>query len=777
MEAATKQYVDAAGLDWPLLAPNGTAAAPSYSFTDDPTTGIYGVAGFPAGTVTPYFKTSSNRLIIEATSWVQIAAPTLMIGASGLDAVQLNNEATKTLRMFQNANPESNTFNMYRQRRTATDYERLQLQIVGFDSSVNTTDVARLEMQANGTDGGGNAMRLLSLVLGGESVRFVANRTERFRITEDGLLAFIDNFVDIGSPLATVSAGRPRNLYLASFLQQGPITTPANPLAGLRVYPKADNHLYALDASGLETDLMAGGLPPGGTTGQVLNKASNTDRDATWASQLTVSPTNITVGNDTVNGVIVIGGTESPQITLSPGTDPWDGDNALQIRDTNSWYTAMQLVPGGDGRHTAFRLFNTVDTGDDAEALEFYSGGVIQTRSNTANPAAALVLRAGSGGGPPTVDIRRGMGVSISAGTGGVIGLAGTVEQPVILSRDPTADMEAATKQYVDAAGLDWPLLAPNGTSAAPSYSFTSDPAIGLWFSNGLLINGADREIGIYSENLTAGIEGQIQLDSYQSDSYLRAANLTEIIGRGVGVRLRAGNGATEGWAIVLGGHLQPLGNDAIDIGTSATTGVGAYRPRNVYVATSVAIVGSSQPGYALTASGPISAFGGVFNSGTSPAFGAATGIQIFSFSNNGYVRMYDSAAGQQTGSLYLNAASLVRMAAFGGGLEFATGIGTTTATTRWRITGGTGVSMPGSFVPASDNAVDIGTGDATPLRPRHLYLSGTATLGRDPTANMEAATKQYVDANAGVDNAVRTYLQQVFGDIDPGGPPAPTTP
>ena len=59
-------------------------------------------------------------------------------------------------------------------------------------------------------------------------------------------------------------------------------STPATPASGFRMlYPKSTGW-YDLDSAGIERRL--GAVPAGGTTGQVLAKASNSDYDTHWVN-------------------------------------------------------------------------------------------------------------------------------------------------------------------------------------------------------------------------------------------------------------------------------------------------------------------------------------------------------------------------------------------------------------------------------------------------------------------------------------------------------------
>jgi len=103
---------------------------------------------------------------------------------------------------------------------------------------------------------------------------------------------------------------------------------------------------------------------------------------------------------------------------------------------------------------------------------------------------------------------------------------------------------------------LSWPLLAPDGTAAAPSYSFANATGTGMYLSSGVLTVSAASTVNVQAA-ATFNIQFWI--------------------------------GGTTRWRFDANGMLTAATDNAYDIGA-----LGATRPRNVYVAGSVIVTGGS---------------------------------------------------------------------------------------------------------------------------------------------------------------------------------------
>jgi len=174
--------------------------------------------------------------------------------------------------------------------------------------------------------------------------------------------------------------------------------------------------------------------------------------------------------------------------------------------------------------------------------------------------------------------------------------------------------------------GNSYPLLAPDGTAAAPVYSFGSAPTTGLFASSGQLrisVAGTDTyrfgasQFQVLGSSAALGLNGDVILirdaaanilalrnstsaqtfrvyNTYDTGgtNYERAVFAYESNTLVIGTE-QAGTGATRGltfrmggtnrWSISSSSHLLAVADNTYDIGAS-----GATRPRTIYVGTSV---------------------------------------------------------------------------------------------------------------------------------------------------------------------------------------------
>ncbi len=118
----------------------------------------------------------------------------------------------------------------------------------------------------------------------------------------------------------------------------------------------------------------------------------------------------------------------------------------------------------------------------------------------------------------------------------------------------PTASTDVATKQYVDdnlGGGLSFPLLAPDGTEGAPSYSFTNDTDMGMRrFGSdvlGLAVNGESTvRVGRFNTEFHGNANNDYTVLEHSTGQLYRNDNTqqTQIYGGALG----ATNGAFTSW-------------------------------------------------------------------------------------------------------------------------------------------------------------------------------------------------------------------------------------
>lgn len=181
---------------FPLLAPAGTAGAPSYSWSAEATTGIYRRAALTmsfASGGTGYIEFNNGNLHLQASSALSWTSAAL---GSAVD-LTLFRDAANTLAQRNGVTAqESRLYNTYTD---SSNYERVTLLWSGNAFFIGT--------QAAGT---GTARR--TTLLSASDIYFRTVGADRWLINTSGhLLAATDNSFDIGASGAT----RPRNVYVA----------------------------------------------------------------------------------------------------------------------------------------------------------------------------------------------------------------------------------------------------------------------------------------------------------------------------------------------------------------------------------------------------------------------------------------------------------------------------------------------------------------------------------------------------------------------------------
>jgi len=189
------------GNSYPLLAPDGTAAAPVYSFGSAPTTGLFASSGqlriSVAGTDTYRFGASQ----------FQVLGSSAALGLNG-DVILIRDAAANILALRNSTSAQ--TFRVYNTYDTGgTNYERA---VFAYESN---TLVIGTEQAGTG------ATRGLTFRMGG---------TNRWSISSSShLLAVADNTYDIGAS----GANRPRNIYAGGNIQAAGFQVTGSGIAAL----------------------------------------------------------------------------------------------------------------------------------------------------------------------------------------------------------------------------------------------------------------------------------------------------------------------------------------------------------------------------------------------------------------------------------------------------------------------------------------------------------------------------------------------------------------
>jgi hypothetical protein len=238
-------------------------------------------------------------------------------------------------------------------------------------------------------------------------------------------LIAVANIGDVYKP--TIAEGSTREMVVRIILQ-------VNQVNGINLV--IDPSFYVATRSWVESNFSVAALLPGGTTGQILRKLSNADGDTEWTDPFTAQ-------NITVNVVEETQTLASGQTVVNLATATTAGVavyvEGIRLRpsqltiDSAIRFTLAQSYPAGS------KLVAVQN--DPSAALDYLRG--VNNLSEIPNKAIARTnLGLGSAAVKPETDFTPANTAVPIAG--------GTMSGPLILSDNPSADLQAANKSYVD---------------------------------------------------------------------------------------------------------------------------------------------------------------------------------------------------------------------------------------------------------------------------------------------------------------------------------------
>ena len=323
----------------------------------------------------------------------------------------------------------------------------------------------------------------------------------------------------------------------------------------------ATNELQTLSISGQDLTLSNGGgtvTIPGGTS---------------LGTGFTAGGGSGTIPGGTVAGISGDGVQFLGQAPFFIFTDNGGGSGAnveiiqegiinMSVYDDRGSSLTMALSPS-DGSFTALESNLLFKAGDNQSSISF-----------NMNDLAALSFDAAANT------------VRFSDMRGTPIGIEYAAEYPDILTNDRSIPDVGLTKTLIASEGWAWPLLAPDGSAAAPSYSFSNSAETGIFYNNALLVASAPqgavnaRNIEIKSGSGTSGNGGAVLINAGNSSGRgggqvsVTAGNSS---GRNGGqINFRAGDTDTQtGGAVTLQSGNGATGGNYNMIAGSGTSGNG----------------------------------------------------------------------------------------------------------------------------------------------------------------------------------------------------------
>ena len=497
----------AGGSSFPLLAPAGSASAPSYSFTGDENTGIYSSA---ANTIN--FTTDGTlRAGISDnsfTSTVGIHAPSINTDTG--DAVFIggqiigssNGNAAAPTYTFFNTNTgiyssAADTLNF-----AANGIERFQINENNISSTLPlfmpVGSVSAPSYSFTGDTGTGMYSSEA------KTLNFAANGIERFQINENTISSATPLFVPAGNasaPSYSFTGDTNTGIYSSAadtlnFTTSGTERFQINENTISSTLPlfvpvgSASAPSYSFDGD-TNTGIYSS------SSSQINFTTSGTERfqinENTISSTL---PLFVPVGSASAPSYSFDGDTNtgiysSAADTLNFATN---GTERFQINENTISSTLPLFVPAGSDSAPSYSFTGDTDTGlysSAANTINFATNGTERFRINENNISSTLQIRA------PSIYIDTGDATFLG---GQIIGVPfGNAAAPTY-----TFFFNTATGMYSSAAntlnfaanGIErfqingntvsstLPLLVPVGSASAPSYSFTGDTNTGLYRSN-----------------------------------------------------------------------------------------------------------------------------------------------------------------------------------------------------------------------------------------------------------------------------------------------------
>ena len=218
-----------------------------------------------------------------------------------------------------------------------------------------------------------------------------------------------------------------------------------------------DPSFYVATRSWVQSNYSIAALLPGGTTGQILRKRSNTSGDTEWANPL--SAQNVTV--DVVTEIQTLAASQTA-VTLATATTNGMAVYVEGIRLRPNQYTITSS--------TQFTLAQSYPAGSKLLAVQNDPNASLdfaRKSLNLSDLASASSARANLGLG----SIATAAAADYLTVAAGLAKAGGTMTGPIVLAANPTTALQAATKQYVDGTSL----------SASPGYTKLPNGLIIQW--------------------------------------------------------------------------------------------------------------------------------------------------------------------------------------------------------------------------------------------------------------------------------------------------------
>ena len=275
----------------------------------------------------------------------------------------------------------------------------------------------------------------------------------------------------------------------------------------------SDGQIPAYQASSGEfewVDDSSGGTPGGATTqiqynnsgafagdaGLIISTAGGGASTQIQVGSLKVGGSVNALAQQTLNGSLLLQPEGTGQLTISPGGVGGGTQSDIQVNVVKQAPTDEAIIElkGGTGTVDIARikldgasdliLDNSYNTNKDLD-LKIEGTGQVEIANQTTNTDTILSVK-GNGTGDAKINLNNPTkAITLICDTNQKLKVAGGVNSFVFDASSGTGGITwpDGTTQTTAASGVSFPLEAPNGSAAAPSYSFSSDTDTGFFRS------------------------------------------------------------------------------------------------------------------------------------------------------------------------------------------------------------------------------------------------------------------------------------------------------
>jgi len=436
------QFVGAGGgVTFPLLAPDGTFTAPSYSFSSDPDTGVYRSAnntiGFSAG--------NALRMSVSDT---QVVSTVQFIGPDGASVTPTYSFTSSQTTGMYSPTPSSIALVVNNNENIVLTPSALtpSVPIRGVNGSVSAP---AFSFNLAGSEDTG------MYLAGANTIGFSANGINSLQVSSTELLLLGNGTTTPGSARFFEADDNGSNSIIIKAPDDlATSTTYTLPATG----PFAGEFLTS----------TVGGVMSWAVPAAVISYPLNGPNGTKIAPTFTVGGTDKGMYSSDGTTLNFSSNFAGGNIALNQQNLTFNKFNGLENVDTSA---DVSIRNGATNVNTFFKIDGAATQTNRSVGIQLQKAANTWEISNRPLSSGLAFLYNGS--------------AKFVVETDGTLNVAGTTNYELLV----TDDDDIPNKKYVDDAvsGVSFPLLAPDGSAAAPSYSFSGDTDMGMFTSGSAL--------------------------------------------------------------------------------------------------------------------------------------------------------------------------------------------------------------------------------------------------------------------------------------------------